>query len=242
MFKLFLLLWCLGLPGIVAVSWLVLPLLFEGRALPVPPHVVSMVSALQSSVLLALAAGVGVRLAPALGLQAPFLSTLAKGKPSLWVLREQLLPGLVGGLLGAAVLFASARFAPDALAAVQDRFSMPLAARLLYGGITEEILMRWGLMTLLLSAGWHLVQRGAGKPSAMLVWAAILITALLFGALHLPIAAQMLGGLSDGVIWYVVLANASFGIVAGYLYWKYGLEAAIIAHLTAHAVGAVVAG
>lgn len=40
---------------------------------------------------------------------------------------------------------------------------------------------------------------------------------------------------------YVVLGNAAFGLVAGWLYWRYGLEAAVLAHAGAH-VGVVAMG
>jgi membrane protease YdiL (CAAX protease family) len=32
------------------------------------------------------------------------------------------------------------------------------------------------------------------------------------------------------------LGNSIFGIVAGFLYWRRGLEAAILAHMSAHLV------
>ena len=38
--------------------------------------------------------------------------------------------------------------------------AMPLVVKLLYGGITEELMVRWGVMTLLLWLGWRLLQRG----------------------------------------------------------------------------------
>jgi hypothetical protein len=33
--------------------------------------------------------------------------------------------------------------------------------------------------------------------------------------------------------------NAAFGVLFGYLFWRYGLEAAMIAHATAHVVSYV---
>jgi membrane protease YdiL (CAAX protease family) len=35
---------------------------------------------------------------------------------------------------------------------------------------------------------------------------------------------------------YVLAGNTVFGIVAGYLYWRWGLETAILAHAGAHVV------
>jgi membrane protease YdiL (CAAX protease family) len=40
---------------------------------------------------------------------------------------------------------------------------------------------------------------------------------------------------------YIILGNASFGFIAGYLYWKRGLECAIGAHMVAHLTMIVVA-
>jgi hypothetical protein len=47
-------------------------------------------------------------------------------------------------VLGGILLVASYRYAPASIAAVQERFSLPIVARVLYGGITEELLLRWG--------------------------------------------------------------------------------------------------
>jgi len=38
------------------------------------------------------------------------------------------------------------------------------------------------------------------------------------------------------LILYVIGGNFIFGSIAGYLYWKKGLEAAMIAHMLAHVV------
>lgn len=229
--------WLAGMPGVVAVSWLVLPLLVEGQALPAPPSLISMASAVQSALLLALAAWAGGKLAPRAGLDAPVLRAAADGKLAVDALRSQLLPGLIGGVLGITVLVAFARFAPEALARLQDRFSFPLIARVLYGGITEEILVRWGLMTVLVWSGWRVsrVFRGGDSlPSALVVWLSILLSALAFGALHLPVVVAMIGPPTVFLAAYIVLANATFGIVAGFLFWRHGLEAAMLAHVIAH--------
>jgi membrane protease YdiL (CAAX protease family) len=55
------------------------------------------------------------------------------------------------------------------------------SSRLLYGGITEELLLRWGLMTLLVWAGWRIFERGRGKPPAVYFVGAIIISAIIFG-------------------------------------------------------------
>ena len=92
----------------------------------------------------------------------------------------------------------------------------------------------WGL--------WRVAQRGGGAPRTGLVAAAIVASALLFGAGHLPAAAAWVPDVDAAVVAYVVFGNAAFGVVAGYLFWKHGLESAMLAHLAAHLLAYVAAG
>jgi membrane protease YdiL (CAAX protease family) len=144
--------------------------------------------------------------------------------------------------LGGAGLFAIGGYAsPAALAEVQQRFTLPILARVLYGGVTEELLLRWGLMTALVWLAWRLLPRPSGTPRTVYIWLAIVVSALLFGAGHLPAAAMLVGELTGDVVLFVVGVNTAFGVLFGYLFWRYGLEAAMIAHATAH-VASYVAG
>lgn len=234
--RLFFFVWLSGLPGIAAVTWLVLPALVADRTLPIPIWAVQLATAAQSALLLAAAAAVGGLLAHQVNLHAPVYWALINRTPFLGPLRAQVLPGVFGGIFGAAVISAFTLLAPEPLLHLSDKLPMPAAARLLYGGITEELLLRWGLMTLMLWLLWRLIQRRKGIPSGTLVAVAVATSAVLFGVGHLPAASAMIGELTLGVSAYLVAANASFGLVAGWLFWRYGLESAIIAHLTVHAV------
>lgn len=231
--KLFLLTWLAGLPGIVAVALYVFPMLVEGQTLPAPMWVLNLASALQSALLLALAAFAGARLAPIVGLRTPVLSALAESRSIGNALQPQLVPAMIGGLAGGLILYLFAQFAPDGLARIQEQASIPLVARLLYGGVTEEILIRWGLMTTLAWLAWRFLQR-SGTPSAAVIWFAIPVSALIFGIAHLPAASALVAQMTAAITLYIVAANAAFGIVAGFLYWRYGLESAIGAHMLAH--------
>jgi membrane protease YdiL (CAAX protease family) len=68
------------------------------------------------------------------------------------------------------------------------------------------------------------------------MWAAIGISALLFGLGHLPAVSALLGHLSSWLVLYIVLANSVFGVMFGFLYWRLGLESAMLAHALSHAV------
>uniref|UniRef100_UPI002FE1CAAC CPBP family intramembrane glutamic endopeptidase n=1 Tax=Noviherbaspirillum sp. TaxID=1926288 RepID=UPI002FE1CAAC len=111
----------------------------------------------------------------------------------------------------------------------------------LYGGITEEVLLRWGVMTLIAWLGWRFVQGGAGAVRARWIWMAIIVSALLFGAGHLPAVAAQTAQMDASLAAFVVLANTVFGVIFGFVYWRRGIEAAMLAHGIAHIVASVLA-
>ena len=103
----------------------------------------------------------------------------------------------------------------------------------LYGGTTEELLLRWGLMTLFVWIGWRVVQRRQGAPTPVLVWTAIVLAAFLFGAGHLPALAAMVT-LTPLLIIRTIMLNALGGLLFGWLFWRYSLEVAMVAHASFH--------
>jgi hypothetical protein len=238
--RLSLFLWLAGMLGVVVITVTVLPQLLRDVPLSAPTWVVSLASLAQSALLVALAVWAGAALAPKVGLRAPAFEAAVTARPLVPALRPQLLPGLIAGVLGGMVLSAAGRYAPAALVEIQERFNLPLLARILYGGITEELLLRWGLMTTLVWLAWRLLQRRRGVPRTVYIWLAIGASALLFGAGHLPAAAALVGRLSVDIVVFVVGANTAFGVLFGYLFWRHGLETAMIAHGTAHAANYII--
>jgi membrane protease YdiL (CAAX protease family) len=231
-----------ALPGVAATAWLALPVLVDPAATSVPLPTLQVAAALQGTMLVLIAVVVGTWAAPKVGVSAPVIAAIGSGRGVLAALRPQLAPGIVGGCLGAAIIVGFHAFAPAALRGLQAEVAVPLAVRVLYGGITEEVLIRWGSMTAIAWVGWKILQRELRQPSAAVMWSAIVASALLFGVAHLPAAAQSLPALSGAIVAYVTLGNALFGMVAGYLFWRYGLEAAIVAHVAAHLLAFVVRG
>lgn len=236
-----LVLWAAGMAGSVAITAMVVPQLLGQQAmLPAPLWVLTLASFAQSALLLALAVWAGVRLAPSVGLRAPAFEAVVTGRPIGPALRPQLRPGLIAGVLGGILLFAVFRYAPAAVAQLQDEYAIPIVARVLYGGITEELLLRWGLMTTLVWSAWRLLQQRHGPVRTGFVWLAIAVSALMFAAGHLPAASILLGGLDMAVVAFVIGVNTAFGLLFGYLFWRHGLESAMIAHALAHVVSFLV--
>lgn len=187
--------------------------------------------------LMSAAVSIGVLLAPRVALRAPVFEAAASGRSVAKAFRPLVVPGLVGAAVGAfAVAVISTVFVPRLPAEFTEaaaRIRTPLLARLLYGGVTEELLLRFGLMTLFVWFPYRAFHRAEGKVRPAYYVAAIFATATVFGAGHLPMAASLVSNLTTPLVLYIVLGNAAFGLAAGYLYWRHGLEAAMIAHVTA---------
>ena len=107
-----------------------------------------------------------------------------------------------------------------------------LAVRFLYGGFTEEIIVRFGIMTFIIWLTYRLFK--LLKP--VVYWIGILISSLIFALLHLPLLFALISDPSTSIISYIILANTLGGIVFGWLYWKRGLEMAMLAHMMTHVV------
>ena len=247
--RLFVILWLAGFVG--ALSFLLVDLSALLSLLPVPPGRelppvtagLKILTVIQPMIFVSVAVLLGIVLAPKVGLAAPLAEAAAgNDQPLGLALQPQIVPGLIGGLVGGLgiilvwVLF-KPLLPPDFVARSAELNNLlPLPTRLLYGGVTEELLLRWGLMTVLVWAAWRLLQRSQGQVRPVYVWGAIIISAIIFGVGHLPIALAIAHNASVALVLYVISANSLFGIIAGYLYWKKGLESSVIAHMMAHVV------
>lgn len=229
-------LWLAAMAGVVVLSLTVLPQILAMAPLRAPLWVAVAASVLQSGVLLALAVWVGVALSQRLGLGAPVFEAALSGTGAWVALKPQLIPAAIVGLFTGGMLVLLGRITPAELLALGQTIKIPVAAKLLYGGVTEEVLMRWGLMTFLVWLPWRFIQKRLGPPRPTYVIGAIFMAALLFGAGHLPAAAAMGVSLTAPVVTWIIVGNTVPGVLCGFLYWRKGLEAAILAHALAHAV------
>lgn len=73
------------------------------------------------------------------------------------------------------------------------------------------------------------------------IWLAIVIAAVLFAAGHLPAVAAV-SPLTTALIARTLVLNSLAGIAFGWLYWRCGLEAAMVAHFSADLVIHVIVG
>lgn len=109
-----------------------------------------------------------------------------------------------------------------------------LVAGLLYGGVVEEVMLRWGVMSLLVLGLWRVVARRADRPPAGIVLAGMAGAATVFAAGHLPALALAADAPGAGAVLRTLLANAAAGLVFGWLFARRDLLAAMLAHGGAH--------
>ena len=207
---------------------------------PLPPRPVIVGATLaQSFLLVAAAAAAGTALAPKVGLTAPFFQALASGG-SLWeALAPQLGPAIALGTGGALTIVAAyylcfrPRLDSQTTRSMEElRLTLGPWARLLYGGVVEEVLFRWGVMTLLTWLGTLLL----GSPTPALLWTVIVISGVLFGLGHLP--SYRLAGcqVTPMLLALMIVLNLWATLICGWLFWQYGLLAAMLAHMLYHLV------
>ena len=243
--KLFAVLLGAGLLGVVAIIPYVMDLLGtrmidRGSSPDLPLPLVVILAIVQNGVLLTLVILIGLILSERVGLQVPLIRGWVGGQRTTNV-RAVALPGIaVGAAVGVVLVGTEAVFFLRHLpAAMRSAFEIALWKRLLggvvYGGITEELFMRLFLVSLtawLLSRRWKTRE---GRPTAGAFWAAIVLVAIVFGLGHLP-ATSLLTPLTPLIVTRGLVLNAVAGVAFGWLFWKYGLEAAMLGHMSAHVV------
>jgi len=230
-------LWVAGMLGTIAVLPYVSTLLAEKlKEIPLPLPVILLLQLAQTAVLLALAVALGLYLAGRTGLSAPLVEAWLAKENVAERFKGILLPSVAWGTLVATLIliFEIAFFQPYLPAALRQ--AAPAAWQGLlasfYGGIVEEIFLRLFLLNLI---AWLLIKMSkapAGLLPPLTFWIANAIAALLFGLGHLP-ATKLLTPLTPILVGRALLLNGIAGVIFGYLFWKRGLESAILAHFSA---------
>jgi membrane protease YdiL (CAAX protease family) len=241
--KLFLILWMASIFGVIVI----LPYVFTLQGgipenLQVSLYVLLTGQIIQNAIIFAIIIFIGLKLAKKVGFGLPILESLFEGRKIKNDLKSILevsigLGFLVGilivgmdylfSLLGATINVAQASsINPPAWQGFLASF---------YGGINEEIMLRLFLMTLIVRILYKIKQSKDGNPTKISIWLAIFLAAIIFGAAHLP-ALMSITTLTPLLITRTIILNAVGGVIFGWLYWKKGLESAMISHFSADIV------
>jgi membrane protease YdiL (CAAX protease family) len=95
-------------------------------------------------------------------------------------------------------------------------------------GICEEIIFRLGLMSLIITVIQFLKQEE--NPSNKVIWTGIILSALFFGLVHLPLSNNFVE-LTPFTISVTIIGNLMTGSTFGWIFWKRGLLIAIVSHI-----------
>ena len=240
-FKTNLSLFFLGILGVIS-------LLLSDFSLKIPDEVLErfshntlkLLTLVNPTIMLLIAVFIGGSLASKVNLKAPLIEGILRKISINHLFKEQLRFGVIFGTITGLILltlsYLSEYFLSPSFIEESKNVSLSPFTRFLYGGVTEEIMLRWGMMTLFVWLLWKIFGNKIDRPSNTIYWIGILLAAFMFGLGHLPAVFMMVSEVSNFLIMYIIGANMVFGIFAGWLYWKKGLEAAIFAHIMNHIV------
>jgi Type II CAAX prenyl endopeptidase Rce1-like len=188
---------------------------------------------------LATTIGLGLPLARTVGLGVPLLERRLAGQSVQLRVRVMLREsGLAGAGMGVMALLLLRfvfrvpipRLASAAKVALWQRVLVAYEAAL-----EEKLLFRLVLLSLLawlVGKIWH---GQDSRPGLRALWTANAIAAIVFAVAHLPRVSAAAIALPERVV-----TTSMAGVLFGYLYWKHGLEAAVVAHFAADIVLLVV--
>ena len=114
-----------------------------------------------------------------------------------------------------------------------------LLATVTYGAVIEEVMLRLFMMSLVAFVLHLVFERKQETVSTGVLVAANVLAALLFAAGHLP-ANEMMFGLTPVIVFRCMLLNGGFGLAFGWLYRRFGLRYAMIAHGGCHVVSKLI--
>jgi len=213
--------------------------------LPLPLPLLMPIQWVATTVFCGITAAVGLAVASRIGLGLPFLESWLAGKPDWANLRKLVWrAAIAGALAGMAVVgLEKGVFAPRLLAEFRQlglkepHLAVPAWAGFsasFYGGVSEEILLRLFALSLFAWICRFVDRTPEGHPGLGALWVANVLAAILFGLGHLPATLAVAGlPLNALVITRALLLNGLLGLVFGWLYWTFGLEAAMVSHFSA---------
>ncbi|GAB4463926.1 MAG: CPBP family intramembrane metalloprotease [Anaerolineales bacterium] len=249
--KVFFIVWIAAIVGVIAITPYSLTLQHEtlqNANLPMPLPLLVTFQILQNAVMFGILTALGLFFANRIGLGLPILETRLNGESVgdrvRAILPLSIVTGAVASLL--IVVLDVFVFQPVLLRELGDsantlnlQSAQPPAWQgflaSFYGGISEEVLLRLFVMSLFAWLGSFISRTAEGKPANAVFWVANILAAVLFGLGHLPATANLIP-LTPLVVTRAIVLNGLAGVAFGWLYWKRGLESAMIAHFSADIV------
>ncbi|OCL25503.1 hypothetical protein U472_14265 [Orenia metallireducens] len=191
-------------------------------------------SILKNILIVSIFTAIGVLLHPIIKSNAPVFIAIIK-KENLWqVLKIELFYASLFGIIGAIVfiyfyyIFLRLKVNKESIATMEDlRMKRYLSGRIIYDGMIAEIIMRWGLLSLII---W-LFNIYLGSINNYIRLIAIAILGVMSGLVRLLIYFRKGCEITKAFIGLVFFSNIIASLIFGVLFWWRGLMAAMIAHM-----------
>lgn len=197
---------------------------------------------LMEGLMLVIAVALGLLCAHSIHLGAPLLNALLTGKQIGLQFQHTMIPGIGSGLAIGGIIFLMEKvFFRKRLRKIVHyaptrwrRWKFVAAS--FHLGIALEIFLRLFLLSLLAWVASRIWHTPTGEALPAVLWisnVAISLLAAFVGRQAVLFNSALTGMFSPLIITRTVLLDGLVGIAFGYLFWQYGLEAAIAAHVVA---------
>ena len=137
------------------------------------------------------------------------------------------------------VFFFSSRFETIKNSYAEKPTIAYMLASVTYGAVIEEVMLRLFFLSFVAFVLQKIFEKKSELPSVKILIIANVISAVLFAAGHLPFTLLAIGS-SPLIIFRCFLLNGGLGLAFGYLYRKFGLRYAMIAHGGCHIVSKLI--
>lgn len=178
-----------------------------------------------------------------------FVGCLLANKLGLWrpirfekaPLLKAVVYSVIGGVIFSLDKWTFGRWIPEVGASYEAPITLNnWLGSVLYGGVVEELMLRFFFMSLLAWLIWKIFFRRKEKVPVKVLVAANVVAALLFAAGHLPATFVLFGELTPMILVRCFLLNGSFGLLFGYLHRKFGIQYAMVSHGLFHIVSKLI--
>jgi hypothetical protein len=198
-----------------------------------PIEIIFFAQLIQSLILFSITIFLGLLFTKKINFQIPLITAILEKKDYQKIIKNILGKSIILGMITAGIIYILDNLFMIGGATISTHQNYaPIWQKLLasfYGGITEEILMRLFLMTFFIWIGMKIFRQN--QPTKTNITISIFLAAIIFGLGHLPITASITT-LTSLIIIRAIVLNGIGGIIFGWLFWKKGLESAMIAHFT----------
>lgn len=150
--------------------------------------------------------------------------------------KESILTGFILGVICSTIHlmmyygYLRPKISPKDYAEIEAHYRQTgILTRVFYGGVLEEVIFRWGLLSLFV---WLFQLVGLDNPYSLIT--SVFVTSLLFAIVHIPSIKLVTTEPKKEMYVYTIAGNIWVGLCASFAFIESGLFAAIIVHMLFH--------